>query len=675
MRKLVLMTALLGLPAFSQELLLKEVQIRAKREVFKESLEVREVRESFAKDVGEALQKLDGIHKVRKGGIANDITIRAFQRDNINVLIDGTEVHGACPNRMDPPAFHVDFSEVERIEVIKGPFDVRHQGSLGGLVNILTKKPQAGYRLTLNAALGSFSYRNFSPVISYRDQSFYGLVGYSHRYSKPYKDGKGRRVTEYAALHPTPPNSAYRTNKLDSKAFDINTYWAKFGLFPYKDHEFELSYTRQEADHVLYPALRMDAIFDDTDRLNLTYSIKDRLRLQFYFTQVKHDMTDQYRVSSTNMPRPFSMRTYAETKTYGARVEGKVGDLTVGADFYRRNWDAINYRAGYLPGNPYLPVHMVPDVDITNLGVYAEYKRQLSPNYRLVAGLRLDTTESKVGAQDGSASPQFNTNLYNSIHGTRSTSKKDTYPSGNLQVYYSLTPELELFTGIGHAVRVPDPQERYTFLPGGPQPWVGNPNLKPSRNTELDVGLKHQTKRSLSKATVFYSLVQDYITVNRRANATTYANTNARFFGLELSSTYNVADNFFLLSGLSYTEGTKSKKPAININDRDVAEVPPLKGRLGLRYDTGLWFLEVETVATATQSRVDSDLGEQRTSGWGTVNLKAGINHKNLTLNAGVENLLDKQYFEHFSYIRHPFRGARVPEPGRSFYLSATYQF
>ncbi|MCX8059656.1 MAG: TonB-dependent receptor, partial [Aquificaceae bacterium] len=98
-------------------------------------------------------------------------------------------------------------------------------------------------------------------------------------------------------------------------------------------------------------------------------------------------------------------------------------------------------------------------------------------------------------------------------------------------------------------------------------------------------------------------------------------------------------------------------------------------GRLGLRYDTGLWFLEVETVATATQSRVDSDLGEQRTSGWGTVNLKAGINHKNLTLNAGVENLLDKQYFEHFSYIRHPFRGARVPEPGRSFYLSATYQF
>ncbi|MEN3028742.1 MAG: TonB-dependent receptor, partial [Aquificaceae bacterium] len=629
MKGFLLLTALFAVPSFAKEVLLKEVEVKGKKETFKESLEIREVRESFAKDVGEALQKIEGIHKVRKGVIANDTTIRAFQKDNINVLIDGTEVHGACPNRMDPPAFHVDFSEVEKIEIIKGPFDIRHQGSMGGLINIKTKKPEEGFRFKLNATLGSFEYRSFSPVISYRDDRFYGLAGYSYRFSRPYKDGKGKRITEYSAQHPMPPNSAYKPNKVNSKAFEIHTYWAKFGFSPAKNQEFEIAYTRQNADHVLYPALRMDAIFDDTDRLSITYSIENSLKLQVYFNQVKHDMTDQYRVSSNNLPRPFSMRTYAESKTYGGRLESKIGDFTLGVEAYQRNWDAINFRNMYTPIDPYKPVHMIPDVDITNLGVYGELDRNLDEKLRLVAGLRLDTTESKAGAKDGSASPEFNTNLYNSVHGTRSTSRRDTYPSGNLQVFYGLAPELELFAGLGHGVRVPDPQERYVYLPGMPRPWVGNPKLKPSRNTEIDLGIKHQTKTSLAKATVFFSYVNNYITVNRRPNVNTYANTDASFLGFELSSTYNIFENLFLFSGASYVEGRKEKKPNININDKDVAEVPPLRGKLGLRYDTGVWFLEGETIATATQSKVDTDLEEKKTSGWAIANLKAGINYKN----------------------------------------------
>ena len=114
----------------------------------------------------------------------------------------------------------------------------------------------------------------------------------------------------------------------------------------------------------------------------------------------------------------------------------------------------------------------------------------------------------------------------------------------------------------------------------------------------------------------------------------------------------------------------------MNIKDKDVAEVPPLKGRLGLRYDTGLWFAEAELVASATQNKIDSDVNETKTSGYGIVNLKAGISYRNFTLNAGVENLFDKKYYEHFSYVRNPFStGVKVPEPGRSFYVSASYQF
>ena len=68
--KLALLGAIFS-QAYAQELLLKEIEVKGKKESFEDSLEVREVRESSAKDVGEALTKINGLSKFRKGGIAN----------------------------------------------------------------------------------------------------------------------------------------------------------------------------------------------------------------------------------------------------------------------------------------------------------------------------------------------------------------------------------------------------------------------------------------------------------------------------------------------------------------------------------------------------------------------------------------------------------------------------
>ncbi len=70
-----------------------------------DSLEASELRESTARDLGEALAGKPGVWKVRKGGIANDVVVRGYSQDDLTMLIDGARVAGACPNRMDPPAF------------------------------------------------------------------------------------------------------------------------------------------------------------------------------------------------------------------------------------------------------------------------------------------------------------------------------------------------------------------------------------------------------------------------------------------------------------------------------------------------------------------------------------------------------------------------------------------
>jgi outer membrane receptor for Fe3+-dicitrate len=95
----------------------------------RDSIQASEIRESTARDIGEALSRMNGMSKVRKGGLGNDVVLHGYQGKDLTVLIDGQKVYGACPNDMDPAVFHADFAEVDHIDVGKGPFDVLNQGS------------------------------------------------------------------------------------------------------------------------------------------------------------------------------------------------------------------------------------------------------------------------------------------------------------------------------------------------------------------------------------------------------------------------------------------------------------------------------------------------------------------------------------------------------------------
>ena len=60
----------------------------------------------------------------RKGPLAGDIVLRGFTRDNVVITVDDNKTFCACPNRMDPPAFHVSSQQIEAVSVRTGPFSV-----------------------------------------------------------------------------------------------------------------------------------------------------------------------------------------------------------------------------------------------------------------------------------------------------------------------------------------------------------------------------------------------------------------------------------------------------------------------------------------------------------------------------------------------------------------------
>ncbi len=641
-----------------------------------EVLEIREVRESGAKDVGEALTSLDGISKIRKAGIANDIVLRGFQQGNLNVLIDGLRINGACPSHMDPSASHIDFAEIEDVEVTKGPFDIRNQGSLGGTVNVITKRQLDGFYLTPSFSTGSFGFVNPSLESSLSAGRFHILGGYSYRRSDPFVDGSGRNVTSYAN---------YSLAGRDNQAFDINTAWGRLGFDIAPNQSVEVAYTHQEGGLTMYPALTMDAPYDKADRLTANWSLRElkgvvkQVRVQSYFSRVKHWMTDELRTSVLGAPLGYSMATFASTKNFGGRAEAELAHTVFGVESYDRGWDAVRtMRMGMM----YSAGHSLPDARTVVGGFYTQHRQNFG-RLTVTLGGRLDTANSAALARD------VNTDLYWAYHGTRSTETSDLSPSGTLSATYLLPGGVELFGGVGSTVRLPDPEELYYGIKKTGSDWVGNPLLQPTRNNEMDLGINVRGKHFTLRPTLFYSRLNDFIAIDMQnkinplmsvmnPSARSYENVDARMYGGEVAYSVGFTRSLLLSGGVSYTRGIQNAKPTAGLAKTDMAEMPPFRSRASLRYGRSMFFAEINAIAVARQDRIDFALQEQPTAGYALLGVKAGIHRKQWNIAAGIDNLTDRFYYEHLSYQRDPYRsGIRMPEPGRALFLniSRTFKF
>jgi len=671
--------------------LAEQIRVEAKSQPFLDQLDMSEVRESAARDVGEALTGVDGVYKIRRGGIANDVLVRGFQQGNINVLIDGARLYGACPGHMDPSVYHADFAEVERVEVSKGPFDVTSQGSLGATIRVVTKTPRLGLRITPSIGLGSFGYYNPSLTASFGNDTFRVLAGYSYRVSDPYKDGSGRSFLDYAK---------YNLAARNVPAFDINAGWVEMEFMPAENQKLSLAYTRQQSGITLVPYLMMDGGYDNADRASLKYEITNlagvvrAMRAQTYVTQVIHFMSDHYRSSAAMaMGDPWMMAADARARAIGGHLEADAGrDLTLGFEGYYRNWNMMGYMDMGRP--PVWIEPTLPDVGTNALGAFALYHHAFTDRLKLTGGVRFD--------HDSMASGDRNLNNYLLNHeagyqdylnqvflyqNTQRTSAKDNYGSGNLRLSFVLPHSVELFAGVGTAGRVPDAQERYINRSYMMRGFLGNLNLPIVRNTESTLGAAFRHGSSYIKPTLFYSNLNDYILVNNQPlqnsgtdwwgpSVRSFTNVSARIYGGEVSYAFSLPAGFSLIGGGSYARGANQRKPQAGVLDTNLPEMPPFRTSVALRYTHRFGFAELGATGVARQNLVDEDLKEAPTAGYGLMNAKLGVSYGKLSVSFVADNLFDHYYYEYLSYYRDPFAsGVKIPEPGRNFFAQVKVNF
>lgn len=228
-------------------------------------------------DLADALtKKVPSISLIRRSGIANDIILRGQNRDNINILIDDTKIYGACPNRMDPPTSHILTNNIESIDIIEGPYDVQNFGTLSGAVKIKTKQPEEELHGEVSVNFGSWNYQKTAMTLSGGNEKVRGLVSVSDESSGQYRDGDGNDFAEQieAISPPVPAGVKYKDQYRNIDAYEKKTFMGKLYFDLIENHEAMVSYTANRSDDVLYPSSSMDAMYDDSNIVNMEQSAR-----------------------------------------------------------------------------------------------------------------------------------------------------------------------------------------------------------------------------------------------------------------------------------------------------------------------------------------------------------------------------------------------------------------
>ena len=126
-------------------------------------------------------------------------------------------------------------------------------------------------------------------------------------------------------------------------------------------------------------------------------------------------------------------------------------------------------------------------------------------------------------------------------------------------------------------------------------------------------------------------------------NVLQYKNQSARLYGIDLSGRMRLARNdlgeWGLKGLINYTNSENRD------TDDALYNIMPLNGRFTLTHKLAGWDNELEWVLVDEKDDVSDVRNEIETSGYGLLNLRASHSWRQVRVDFGVENLLDKFYY------------------------------
>jgi len=647
-----------------------------------------EIEETSVNDIGTYLRNIPNVSGIRKGGTVLDPVVRGFKYSQLNVQVNhGLKIEGGCPNRMDPAVAHIEIEDISHIEVLKGPYTLKYGPSFGGVINMITKVPEANekFKVSVNGWLGyssnPFGLKEYISVSGGNKKILFGLSG-GYKSNGNYKAGNGEIFSA-----------------------ESNRYSFK-GLLGYRindNHIIMASYDQIYGFDVAFPALPMDMRSDDTKLISADYhghNITEHLKsisLKYYRSYVEHIMD--------NKNRPFSDTVVAITTVQaintGFRAEAGLsfdfGEIIAGADYENISKDGQRVKNVILqPMMPVFTEQIWNNALITNAGLFAEYKASFL-SIDIIAAARLDLNKA---SSDDIEIEKMN----NVIYFCNDNSSDFINFSYSLGLENRFSESFSLGFMFGHGVRSPDMVERFiTLLPVGYDryDYLGNPKLKPEKNNEIDLTARYnRSKIGAFELNGFYSSVKDYITgqiippseqkplSNGVLGVKEFYNASqASFFGFEFAYLSPVRYSLGVHITAAYTRARISEitRNIVNesgevtgtevIYDDPLSEIPPFETSINLTYklfDSKL-VPGIRLRIVSAQDNVSEAFYESTSPGFALAGLMIAYQHNShLKLTAGVDNIFNENYYEH---LNRQIIGSKSNfyEPGRNFYVNLIF--
>lgn len=618
-------------------------------------------------DAGDLVSRFAGFSSVRSGGHALDPVLRGQSETRINLLHQGSFLHGAGPNRMDSPGAYTEPFGWDELQIIKGVETlVFGAGGPAGTLNFKRYKPTFGSDASSGKLMAAYSGDYYKVGVDFATGNDNGYIRLISQYldQDSYKDGDGN---------------------LTRTAFKTTSNTIVTGYTPNEQTEWRLTMMANRGTDALFAGTMMDGPTTDMDAIQIMYldgkqQSNNYSEYLFYWNDAHHVMNNY---SLRTQTAPMRMLTDANANTSGAKwLKRWQVDQTIWQ--VAADWQNVEREAGRfmgMMGTPeMLQSRIWPDNELDIKGIALEAEYLISDNQRVKSGARFD----KVEAEFFQASMLDNLALYQNYYDETPIRSSENNVSAFSRFYHQSNNNL-YWLGISSTVRTADATERYIGARNNitMMRWIGNPDIQPERHNQLELGAKWNFQDGWHELSIYHNQVSDFILRDRARNqsgilqmdmATIYRNIDVTLQGFEwaLSKDINHAWNFY--TNVAYVEGENKD------TGRPLYQIPPVEGLLQLNYLSDKFGAKINIKWALSQEDVDdnmmtgSALDAGETDGWISTDLKMHYQlSQNWKLGFGVNNIFDETYAYHVSRANlDPFNPepTLVNEPGRQFWIS-----
>ncbi|GLU34759.1 TonB-dependent siderophore receptor [Trinickia caryophylli] len=592
--------------------------------------------------LNDALRLVPGISASLGDGQRDQVTIRGFSSIN-DQYVDGLR---------DDSLYYRDLSNIDHIEVLKGPASVLYgRGSAGGIINRVTKKPQAGDfaevgtlfgtegqrrgEFDLNTSMGTDAVRarvtgavedsgGFRNDYFLRRQAVAPSLRFNFsadtKLTLEFDYLHDRRIADQGvpSYHGRPANVPIETRYGSANAADGNVESTVSGATGMFDHRFNDKWSFHSAVRTYeYTLGRNNYVtvksVNDGPVPTVTLNVNQRNR---------EDRGTLWQNELTQKAVTFGIE---HTLLYGVEFGYQDKSDRVAALSKGFTYNLFNPTLIVLPT---VPGTATPsNYGLTHNETYAAYAQDLirfSPQWTVLAGFRYEAL--KQSRDDLTAKNQ-------------DIARTDKPFSPRFGVIYHPVEPLSLYASYSRSFQ--PVADSFTY-------YANSSALAPQATTNYEIGAKYDFAAGGTVTAALFDMKQTNLTSVDPATLLAVPIGTQRTRGLELGLTGAIAPHWQLMASYAYLNGRLEnpydKSNGVAVTGNQPALTPRHSGSIWLKRELPQGFYVAGGIR-AEGARYASQYNLTTLPGYMTVDLGAGYRSKHLDVTLNVLNVLDRKYY------------------------------